>query len=419
MNQFSNRKVMYVAGVAFLFVLMLVLSAPWSSESSLQNPLLSDVPKTPAPDADSPADTIKTLTASMSSLVQEIDDLARSNETLRSENEELRAKTDLIEVRIAESLRAELRSQQVAQEELATELARLMSRFDRVDSSTVYDDVESTYFGYESVSQPLEPWHWVESMEARFGSGAIVEEALTDRPRYTIPQNATLVNSTTMTALIGRVPVENRITDPLPFKVVTGADNLAANGYMIEGVEGSIWSGFAVGDWALACVTGTLTSVTFVFKDGRIRTLGENNQGGERIGWISDGHGVPCITGERKTNVRSWLLAQLGVNASRSAAEALANANTTVQQNPMGIKEAFVSGEIREFVMGKSVASTGNSLADWLTSRASQEFDAIFVPTDQTVAIHVDRPLHIDYEREGRKLTYDEIAKNNDSLAAD
>ena len=184
-------------------------------------------------------------------------------------------------------------------------------------------------------------------------------------------------------------------------------------------LEGSIWSGFVVGDWALACVTGTLTSVTFVFEDGRIRTLGQNNHGGERIGWISDERGVPCINGERKTNVRSWLLAQLGVNASRSAAESLANANTTVQQNPIGIKEAFISGEIREFVMGKSIASTGNSLADWLTSRASQEFDAIFVPTDQSVAIHVDRPLHIDYEQEGRSLSYAKELESSSTLAVD
>ena len=403
-----NRKALYVLGIGFLAVLMIVLSAPWKSDPTTRGTALTDVPNTPAPDADSPADTIKTLTATMSSLVQEIDDLAQSNEALRIENEELQAKTDLIEVRITERLRTELRSHQTAQEELAAELSSMMSRMDGTREPAGYESVDSGFLGYEPFAQPQNALHWVESMESEFGSGEIVNENPIDSPRYTIPQNATLVDSTTMTALIGRVPVKNRITDPLPFKVVTGADNLAANGFTIDGLEGSIWSGFVVGDWALACVTGTLTSVTFVFEDGRIRTLGQNNHGGERIGWISDERGVPCISGERKTNVRSWLLAQLGVNASRSAAESLANANTTVQQNPLGIKEAFISGEIREFVIGKSLSSTGNSLADWLTSRASQEFDAIFVPTDQAVAIHVDRPLHIDYEKEGRSLSYAE-----------
>ena len=414
-----NRKALYVLGIGLLGLLMVVLSAPWSSNPSTRGTVLTDVPNTPAPDADSPADTIKTLTATMSSLVQEIDGLAQSNESLRMENEELRAKTDLIEVRITERLRKELLTHQTAQEELAAELARVMSRFDITGSTPHNQTVEPGFLGYEYAANPRDTWHWIESMESQFGSPSTGNQELNDRPRYTIPQNATLVNSTTMTALIGRVPVENRITDPLPFKVITGADNLAANGFTMDGLEGSIWSGFVVGDWALACVTGTLTSVTFVFEDGHIRTLGQNNHGTERIGWISDDRGVPCIAGERKTNVRSWLLAQLGVNASRSAAESLANANTTVQQNPMGIKEAFISGEIREFVLGKSISSTGNSLADWLTSRASQEFDAIFVPTDQSVAIHVDQPLHIDYEQEGRKLSYAETTESSTTLAVD
>ena len=414
-----NRKALYVIGIAVLGLLMLVLSAPWSSDPATKGTVLTDVPNTPAPDADSPADTIKILTATMSSLVREIDALAQSNESLRLENDELRAKTDLIEIRITERLRTELQSHQATQEELYEELSRTMSRFDGIGTVSDYQDAEGRFLGYEPFAQARETWHWVESMESQFGAGTIADENAVERPRYTIPQNATLVNSTTMTALIGRVPVENRITDPLPFKVVTGADNLAANGLTINGLEGSIWSGFVVGDWALACVTGTLTSVTFVFDDGRIRTLGQNNHGGERIGWISDEYGVPCISGQRKTNVRSWLVAQLGVNASRSAAEALANANTTVQQNPMGIKEAFVSGEISEFVLGKSIASTGHSLTEWLTSRASQEFDAVFVPTDQTVVIHVDRPLHIDYEQEGRKLSYAKAMERSATLAVD
>ena len=58
----------------------------------------------------------------------------------------------------------------------------------------------------------------------------------------------------------------------MPFKVITGKENLAANGLRIPGIEGMIWSGTAVGDWTLSCVTGKLESVTFVFEDGTIQT---------------------------------------------------------------------------------------------------------------------------------------------------
>src|SRR5690606_3927497 len=46
---------------------------------------------------------------------------------------------------------------------------------------------------------------------------------------YTVPTNATLMGSVAMTALIGRIPIDGTVNDPFPFKVLIGADNLAAN----------------------------------------------------------------------------------------------------------------------------------------------------------------------------------------------
>ena len=49
------------------------------------------------------------------------------------------------------------------------------------------------------------------------------------------------------------------------------AENLAANGLRVPGVQGMVWSGTAIGDWTLSCVTGRVDSVTFVFDDGSRR----------------------------------------------------------------------------------------------------------------------------------------------------
>ncbi|BBA32469.1 integrating conjugative element protein family [Methylocaldum marinum] len=97
-----------------------------------------------------------------------------------------------------------------------------------------------------------------------------------------MPRNATLIGSTGMTALIGRIPIKGQVEDPYPLKVIVGSDNLAANGLEIPGVDGMIFSGTAIGDWALSCVRGTLHSVTFVFDDGTIRTLSSDDQGVQR-----------------------------------------------------------------------------------------------------------------------------------------
>lgn len=48
---------------------------------------------------------------------------------------------------------------------------------------------------------------------------------------FTLPENSTLAGVTAMTSLIGRVPVNGRVTDPMQFKAMVGRDNLAANGW--------------------------------------------------------------------------------------------------------------------------------------------------------------------------------------------
>ncbi len=104
-------------------------------------------------------------------------------------------------------------------------------------------------------------------------------------PVYTLPENSTLVGSRAMTALLGRVPINGTVTDPYPFKVLIGKDNLTANGIELPDVEGAIVSGTASGDWTLSCVRGQVNSITFVFSDGTVRTLPRpdtsNNAGGQ------------------------------------------------------------------------------------------------------------------------------------------
>ena len=47
-------------------------------------------------------------------------------------------------------------------------------------------------------------------------------------PLYTLPENSTLVGSRAMTALLGRIPINGTVTDPYPFKILIGKDNLTA-----------------------------------------------------------------------------------------------------------------------------------------------------------------------------------------------
>lgn len=229
-------------------------------------------------------------------------------------------------------------------------------------------------------------------------------------PVYAVPRNATLIGVTAMTALVGRAPVQGQVRDPMPFKIITGARNLAANGLTVPGVQGMVWSGTAVGDWTLSCVTGRLDSVTFVFDDGTIRTLSADDReaggggAGKPLGWISEAHGIPCVSGARKTNAPAFLTQRIGAIAIQAVAAA-AGQTTAVVSGATGTTSA-VTGDTGTYVLGKSAAGASSEIGKWFLERQAQSFDAMFVPPGAEVAIHVERELAIDHDPNGRRLTH-------------
>lgn len=247
---------------------------------------------------------------------------------------------------------------------------------------------------------------------------------VTAEPVYTLPENSTLVGSRAMTALLGRVPINGTVTDPYPFKVLIGKDNLTANGIDLPDVEGAIVSGTASGDWTLSCVRGQVNSITFVFADGTVRTLpradangnsngnnGGNNQntgsGSGGIGWISDEAGIPCISGERKSNASTYLPTIFALSAGAGAASALSQNQQTTQTNGYGGMTSSLTGDAGQAVLGKALAGGMNETTDWVKQRYGQTFDAIYVPPGMRLAVHITKQLAIDYEDNGRKVRYD------------
>jgi len=452
----ANRLLPLLGGIV---VLTLVFVSFKSCTGDDTNPvLMKRVPTAPAPDADTPADTIKTLTANVAAMTSEVEALRRENGTLRKENQKLISDRTSIDENVAKRLRRELLARQHDDENRARiDTGVLTSLTNRVDSlaasvTRVQNEVTATDipvgFGLDGVgtaSSATPDYVWVEPLDrpdsptsvesgllgrtgqtlggyldgARGRTGQIVDdaqthaEAIRNRPVYTVPRNATLIGSTAMTALVGRIPIQGQVRDPMPFKVITGAENLAANSLTVPGVQGMVWSGTAVGDWTLSCVTGRLESVTFVFDDGTIRTLSSDdrqNQGGndEPLGWISDAQGIPCISGDRKTNAPAFLSQRIGIKAIQAAADAAAAGETSSVVNSSGSVTNSLTGDTGTYVLGKTVAGGSDEVAQWLLERQSQSFDAVFVPAGTSVAIHVDRELPIDFDPTGRKLNHED-----------
>ncbi len=233
------------------------------------------------------------------------------------------------------------------------------------------------------------------------------DEAKPITPFYTIPENATLMGAVAMTALIGRIPVEGSVTDPFPFKILLGEENLLANGIQLPDIESAVVSGSASGDWTLSCVKGDVRSITFIFKDGRIQTLPQqqNNSGNGSIGWLSNPEGIPCIPGERKTNASEYLASQFLLSGASAAAQGLAQGQTTTVVDGSSVIGA-VTGNNGQYVLGQALGGGLKETADWFKQRYGQMFDAVYVPPGKSVAVHITQSLNIDYDPNARKVNY-------------
>lgn len=239
-----------------------------------------------------------------------------------------------------------------------------------------------------------------------------IEEAT---PVYTLPENSTLIGSRGMTALLGRVPIDGKVTDPYPFKVLIGKENLTANGIELPDVEGAIVSGTATGDWVLSCVRGEVHSITFVFTDGTVRTVpspakssdGSNGKSnGGSIGWLSDENGIPCLSGERKSNASTYLPTLFALSGAGAASDAMANNQTTTSVDGTTVTSTL-TGSAGQAALGKALSGGTNELASWVKARYGQMFDAVYVPPGAQVAVHITRQIPIDYEEQGRKVRYE------------
>ncbi|AFM32520.1 MULTISPECIES: TIGR03752 family integrating conjugative element protein [Stutzerimonas stutzeri subgroup] len=410
---------------------------------------------------DTPRDTVATLVAQVKQLRTELQTALGDNRQHKAENERLRARESAIDQRIQSALegernRLEQERTQVASDRQQTQglLQDLQRQLDglagkggpsdlpvglgleegdgqRLDRSTsgtqwVEPDDAKVYArnGSKAPSFPQSFGPAQKSLSAAVESVADVGSSAvgaSTQAVYTVPSNSTLMGSIAMTALIGRVPIDGTVNDPYPFKVLIGPDNLTANGIDIPDVAGAVVSGTASGDWTLSCVRGQIRSITFVFQDGTIRTVPEDGNRDQRggqasansttsatqggLGWISDPYGIPCVSGERRSNAQQYLGGQALITAAGAGAASLIksdNGSVAVVANSNGsLGTVGISGNE---AMGRILAGGARDMADWVNKLYGQAFAAIYVLPGARVAVHLEQALDIDYDAKGRRV---------------
>ncbi|WP_338803399.1 TIGR03752 family integrating conjugative element protein [Xenorhabdus griffiniae] len=392
---------------------------------------------------DTPEDTLRTLIGTLNKvraeqkrLSQQNTDILKENNQLKSQNQNVAGQIDAAVAAIRQDDEQRQRTLQDEQQSLLAQIDLLTERLNSTPLSVPESEsaLRSPYTA-NPVSGQAE-FIWVNPADEKptalqaMGQGQSIpqyptsflseqptagqkvqnEPALKEKnetPVYTLPENATLVGSQAMTALLGRVPVNGTVTDPYPFKILIGKDNLTANGIELPEVEGAVVSGSASGDWTLSCVRGQVNSITFVFNDGTVRTLPGKGQNPQGIGWLSDENGIPCISGERKSNASTYLPTLFALSAMNSAGDALNESQRTAQTHGAGGITSALTGNAGQAALGKALAGGMNEMSEWLKQRYSQTFDAVYVPPGAGVVVHITQSLAMDYEPKGRKVRYD------------
>ena len=401
-------------------------------------------------EGDTPDDIVRTLIANVRRTNERLATLEEANRALRDENARLRDMRASVVAEVARDLgdeAARLREEnRGAAAEAREEVSGLKAEIERLlrdaplgnraagrEPASGREPAAGTVWlgpmAAEAAESGLLPWG-----EGPAGAVPLKKEGERDdappvRPVYTIPKNATLVGARAFTALVGRVPVgdEARVTDPYFFKLLIGRDNLAANGHEIPELAYAVASGEAVGDWTMGCVSGDVTSMTFVFADGRIVTVpeprdvsaGSGSTRAVRLGALSDDFGNPCIAGERVTNAPAYLGRSAAALTLGAAAEGLAAAQTRSAANAYGGATTAVDGDLGRFAAGRGLSGAAGEVARWLRARQAQEFDAVYVAPGARVAVHVDEELRIDYDPAGRRVRYEDAENPGGRRALD
>ena len=223
-------------------------------------------------------------------------------------------------------------------------------------------------------------------------------------PVATIPSNSPLMNSVTLSTLIGRIPKGGQVFEAYNFYIYTGADNLTSQNHEIPFLEEAIWRGVATGDKDLECVRGALTHVTFVFTDGTIQEVEGTRQ--KPLAEIVTPTGSNCIPGEYVSNTAKYI-AMFGLGGGIAGlGEAIANNESVTSVTSSGSILSRVDGDAGKFLAGKALSEGAQQAARIIESEYNNSFASVVKEPGIPINMMALRQIAIDYDVNGRKVSY-------------
>ena len=240
-------------------------------------------------------------------------------------------------------------------------------------------------------------------------------------PVYTLHRGAMLANAVSMTALMGRIPMNGQVTDPYPFSMIVGKENLLANGFTLPDVQGAIVTGTVTGDWSLSCVRGVVESIDFIRADGSILSFPEDEEAIDSgfdgtsvktgdLGFLADPNGNPCLTGERISNAPEYLTTQGLLDAASAAANAVAISQQTISVDGSTSTSAMTGNAAKNAAAESAAAFTG-TVSEFIQARMGASFDIIYTPPGTKASIHLRKPVTFRAPAQPVRVRYDTLSQ--------
>ena len=251
-------------------------------------------------------------------------------------------------------------------------------------------------------------------------------------PYYTIPAGSDLGNTTLLSALIGEVPIDGKLMQPLfPFSaIISRGDLMASNGVPLPpDISGMKISGYAIGVGSfldnISCARAYVTSVLFTFQDGHFVVVGKDQMSNsvdlvnnESLGYLTTAYGNPCIHGKYYTNAPRVLMAMMATGGAQGVGNALSQWQMTYFAGPNGATAA-PTGSFGPYATGGALSEGTAKGGDWLEKRIQGSFDMVFVPASvpyrigavqqfrpNRMSLHLTQTINLDKQPQGRVLDY-------------
>jgi hypothetical protein len=358
-----------------------------------------------------------------------------------SDNETAEAKWEKAEAAKNEAFRQQLldalKSAQAAAEEAQTELKKEQEHTEQEhekattsseyvigeDSPVVQAPSHSTMSWVGDAASKIKPANTIDSTQS------VLHTDETDKPKstpfYTIPENTALVNVRPLQPLIGVIPTDGTVIDPETILFTVGKKGLLANNWQLppalKGVQGSATC-MGVFNFDHSAVKCNITSLTFIFPDGRVQTV--TSEADKPLGKLTDEWGNDYILGTYEGNA-VYAASGTGLfSGLQGWGGAFANSQVDTQSNSAGTFSMTTFKNANAYAGGEAIQSSAQAMNQWWQQLLKSTTNYVYVnnvnaKTKQFLILNavINQSIDIDYNPTNRKVIYEHQDNNkNNSL---